>query len=203
MMAKHRRIRGRHRAPSTTGRTAARVATVSAAVTGPLTIAVPAAEAGMPAEVRAAVIQCESGDRNVEHGGDPGGISTASGYYQFVNKTWQYFGGGEFAARAIGATKAQQDIVADRAYDTNGLIDWEASRSCWEGRVGRHAANGNAPKHAAPTAPKHALTYTVKSGDTLGEIAAAHHTTVQELVAANPCVTENPDLIFPGEQFNV
>lgn len=73
------------------------------------------------------IIDCESGDRNIENAGQ----STASGYFQFVDGTWRTFGGQEFAPRAIGATKAEQTIVANRAFARNGLRDWNASRSCW------------------------------------------------------------------------
>lgn len=159
----------------------------------------------MPANVRDAIIQCESGDRNVEHGGDPGGISTASGYYQFVNKTWRAFGGVEFAPRAIGATKAEQTIVAGRAFAANGLSDWEASRECWGPKIGRRASGREAPIAHSAT-PRHAKsegTYTVKPDDTLGKIAAAHGTTWRRLHAANRDVIANPNLIRLGMTIDV
>ncbi|MGK5631919.1 transglycosylase family protein [Streptomyces sp. URMC 123] len=46
--------------------------------------------------------------------------------------------------------------------------------------------------------------YTVRPGDTLGAIAAAHNTTWQRLHAANADVIgANPDLIFPGQRLTV
>jgi nucleoid-associated protein YgaU len=47
--------------------------------------------------------------------------------------------------------------------------------------------------------------YVVKSGDTLGKIAAAHHVSGgwKALYAANSGVVENPDLIFPGEKLSL
>ena len=41
--------------------------------------------------------------------------------------------------------------------------------------------------------------YTVKAGDSLGSIAAAHQTTVEALLQANPSIT-NPDQIWAGQQ---
>lgn len=41
-------------------------------------------------------------------------------------------------------------------------------------------------------------TYTVQSGDTLGEIAARHSTTVEAIQSANPDLIMNVDLIQPG-----
>jgi resuscitation-promoting factor RpfA len=47
--------------------------------------------------------------------------------------------------------------------------------------------------------------YVVKSGDTLGKIAAAHHVSGgwKALWAANRGTVENPDLIFPGERLSL
>src|SRR5690606_6912286 len=44
--------------------------------------------------------------------------------------------------------------------------------------------------------------YTVRSGDTLSQIAASHGMTLGALVAANPQIT-NPDVIFPGQTLNL
>lgn len=46
------------------------------------------------------------------------------------------------------------------------------------------------------------MLYTVKSGDSMGKIAAAHDVTVGALVRANPQI-EDPSLIFPGQQINI
>ncbi|MFE0463004.1 transglycosylase family protein [Kitasatospora sp. NPDC058965] len=46
--------------------------------------------------------------------------------------------------------------------------------------------------------------YTVKSGDTLSAIAAAHHTTVDALYSKNvKTVGSNPDVIFPGQVLSI
>jgi nucleoid-associated protein YgaU len=199
-MGKHHRAPGRHRAPSQTGRVAARVATAGAVIAAPLATAAPANAEGMPETARDAIIACESG-------GDPtvqNAHSTASGLYQFVNGTWKLFGGS--TARAREASEAEQHAVADRAYATNGLRDWEASRACWQPKVSKakHAADTAAPRHGRSPPPRHSAdSYTVKQGDTLSEIAAAHHTTWQKLYAANRDTVANPHRIYPGERLRV
>ena len=45
-------------------------------------------------------------------------------------------------------------------------------------------------------------TYTVKQGDAMYKIAAAHGVTLEALIAANPQI-ENPDLIHAGEVLNI
>ena len=46
------------------------------------------------------------------------------------------------------------------------------------------------------------ITYTVKRGDTLSNIALQYGTTVSNIVALNP-VIKNPNLIYPGQQFMI
>lgn len=48
--------------------------------------------------------------------------------------------------------------------------------------------------------PVNTITYTVKSGDTLSEIAQRYGTTVSSIVALNPII-KNPNLIYPGQKF--
>jgi len=45
-----------------------------------------------------------------------------------------------------------------------------------------------------------ASTYVVQSGDTLNNIAKAHNTTLDYILANNGHFTSNPDLIFPGQE---
>ncbi len=44
--------------------------------------------------------------------------------------------------------------------------------------------------------------YTVKSGDTLSQIALDFGTTVSDILCLNPSI-QNPNLIFPGEQITI
>ncbi len=46
------------------------------------------------------------------------------------------------------------------------------------------------------------VTYTVKSGDTMAKIAAAHGVALGALVRSNPHI-ENPSLIFPGQRLTI
>jgi hypothetical protein len=203
------RYRGRHRVP-TSRRIAARIAATVSAVAAPFLVP-GTAFAGMPANVRAAIVECESSGTNVEHGGDVGGVSTASGFYQFVNGTWALFGGREFAPRAIQASRAEQDIVADRAFDANGTRDWNASKGCWGSKVGKHSSGQEAPRHATParTPAQHAAptdpggTYVVQPGDTLSTIAARNATTWPDLYEANDDVIDDPHRIYPGQRLTV
>lgn len=59
------------------------------------------------------------------------------------------------------------------------------------------------PEPEAPAAPaaEEYRTYTVKSGDTLSEIAASYGVDWHEMARLNNL--ENPDLIFPGQVFKV
>lgn len=59
------------------------------------------------------------------------GIDTGNGYYgglQFSQSTWDAFGGGEYAARADGATPEQQIAVAERTWAKQGWDAWPGCR---------------------------------------------------------------------------
>lgn len=188
MFAAHR-YTGRHRAPSTAGHTAARVAVAGVAAAVPIALAQPAM-AG-PVDV---VISCESGGNPTAQ--NP--TSTASGLYQFLDSSWIAYGGGRYASRAKFATPAQQAEIADAAYARDGLTPWASSQSCWAPKVaatGRHAAVAPRPGPSRP-ATRQAGTYAVRPGDTLAGIAAAHGTTWQALAALNHI--PNPNLIYVG-----
>ncbi len=214
------RYRGRHRAPSNT----ARRVTVAALVTGaPLAMASPASAAENPDKYRAAIIQCESGNRNVDRLAIDG-ASTASGYYQFIDGTWKAFGGREFAPRAVQATRAQQDIVFDRAIAANGTRDWEAdpkSEACWRPKVGKVSAPAPAEEKSEGKRSNGKTSeqsdkgkrrsdkgtavpdgYTVKSGDTLNKIAKRFDVEGGATAIAKANNVKNPNLIFVGQKLN-
>jgi resuscitation-promoting factor RpfA len=181
---------GRHRAPE--NHTLAKVGTVTA-LSIATAVGLPTTALADPPGGWGPIIQCESGDRNVEHGGDAGGESTASGYFQFVNGTWRLFGGAEFAPRAIQASKAEQTIIANRAFARNGLRDWEASRSCWQKKIGA----ATAPSTLQPSVLRTNKTITVKSGDTLSKLFDADWERVYQLNRST--IGNNPNLIRPGQ----
>jgi resuscitation-promoting factor RpfA len=199
-VGRHSRGRGRHRAPSQTGRVTARVAAASAVLVGPF-VATDPAQAGPPGGWEP-IVSCESGGRNV-----PNAVSSASGYYQIIDGTWADYGGKEYAPRAIHASREEQTVVAERIFADRGLQPWDSSRPCWAGKVGKHASNDAAPPHTArlATTPRHArpTSYTVQPDDTLGSIAKARGMSWRALFEANRGVVENPDLIYPGEHLRV
>ncbi|MFI6939692.1 transglycosylase family protein [Streptomyces sp. NPDC050418] len=147
-------------------------------------------------------------------------INTGNGYYgglQFAASTWRAYGGGAYAPTADKASKAQQIAVATKVQKAQG---WGAWPTC----SARAGANGSAPAVGAPakSAPKKAAPkaaerakphttrggargdYTVRRGDTLGAIAAAHGTTWKKVYAANEAVIGgDPDLILPGQRLDL
>jgi nucleoid-associated protein YgaU len=127
--------RGRHRKPSTAGRTVIRSVAVGAAAVA-LPVAIPPSAYADPPGGWGPIIRCESSGKNVDRLAIDG-ASTASGYFQFVNGTWELFGGTEFGPRAKDASFAEQKIVANRAFAANGLRDWEESRDCWRPLLGK------------------------------------------------------------------
>ena len=222
--SKHRRIttRGKHRAQTHPPRGAA---TTTATLTVAAGVVLASTNVAHADPDWAPIIACESG-------GNPSAqnpSSTASGLFQFLDTSWIAYGGGKYASRAKYATPEQQYEIANRAYAQSGVTPWNASKSCWGGKIGTNAA----PKHAAPdkptaplppstTAPKHAKPepdatkplqlaeipadgmYTVVSGDTLFGIATAHGIESWEILAERNRVTvPNPNLIYPGQRLNL
>ena len=223
--------RGKHRKPSTGGRTLATTALAGAAVVGaPFVLASPAGAATDATWDQ--VAQCESDGR--------WNINTSNGYYgglQFAPRTWTGFGGGQFAPMAHQATREQQIAVAERVLAKQGWGAWPVcSRKA--GAVGQPAAQRSAPAAAAPkpaakpappkqaapapvapvapaagtAAPKHeagamppGAAYVVRPGDTLSEIAAANNVAGgwQRIFEQNRTLISNPNLIFPGQKFTL
>lgn len=199
------RYRGRHRAPSTTGRTAARVAVAGASLAVPLGLAQPAHAA--PPGGWDAIIHCESrGDPRAQNP-----RSTASGLFQFLDSTWRSLGG---SGSASDHSAAEQYRMAEKLYARAGTAPWNASKACWGPRLaagtGRHASGQPAPKHAKSEPARHAATpassdggYVVQPGDTLSGIAARHGLAWPRLFELNRDVVEDPDMIFPGESLRL
>jgi LysM repeat protein len=180
-------------------RTALRAGTVAlgAAAVGIGLLAGPAAAAEHD---WSAVAQCESGGN--WH------INTGNGYHgglQFSSSTWLGHGGGQFASRAELASPAQQIQVAERVLGTQGVGAWP---TCGKWLRGGSTAAAAAPaRMAAPAvAPARAAsggTYTVRAGDTLAKIAAAHGTSWRALHALNSRTVANPNMIWVGQRLSV
>jgi resuscitation-promoting factor RpfA len=193
------RYRGRHRAPSNTGKTIARTALAGAVAGAPLLAAAPAANAA-PDSVWDRVAQCESsGNWN---------INTGNGFFgglQFTSSTWRAFGGNVFADSANHASREQQIVVAERVLAGQGWGAWPVcSRKA--GATGEAVTVRATPKPqpaAAPAAPRAAAVlgaYVIQHGDTLSSIATRQHVAggYRALLTKNPALT-NPNRIFPGQ----
>jgi Transglycosylase-like domain len=76
---------------------------------------------GGPWAIPWSVVQCESGGQNL-----PPNWATASGYYQFIDSTWQRLGGS--TPHAYQASKAEQDRLAARLWaDGRGAGNWDCA----------------------------------------------------------------------------
>jgi len=195
------RYRGRHRAPSTTGRTIARTALAGAVASGPLLAVTPAAYAATDVTWDR-VAQCESGgDWNINTGnGFNGGL-------QFTPSTWAAFGGKQYASAAHQASREQQIAVAEKVLAAQGWNAWPVcSRKAGargQAATPRSATVAVPAQRSAPAPAGTGGDYTVQAGDTLSAIAAARGVAGgwQALAAKNPGV--DPNLIFAGQQLVV
>ncbi|MDT7702525.1 MAG: resuscitation-promoting factor RpfA [Pseudonocardiales bacterium] len=179
------------------GRGLLRVAVAGAIAVGAPVALASTAEAATPTSAWDNLAQCESTGNWA--------TNTGNGYYgglQFNLTTWRAYGG---AGMPHNASREQQIAVAEKVLAAQG---WNAWPSCSKkaGMSGKPAptavrASAPAPAKSAPAEPapaKRAVApapaggnYTVKSGDTLSEIAAGHGTTWQELAAANGLANAN------------
>jgi LysM repeat protein len=148
-------------------------------------------------------------------------INTGNGYYgglQFSSSTWLGYGGGRYAPRADLATPAQQIEIAEAVLDGQGVGAWPVCGKRLTGGttpVPATRAPAAAPAPAAKPAPAAAPapaaspssssgdSYTVRGGDTLAKIAAAHGTTWRELFAQNRSSVHNPNVIYVGQRLAV
>jgi hypothetical protein len=155
-------------------------------------------------------------------------INTGNGYYgglQFSAGTWRAYGGTAYAATADRASREQQIAVATKVQRAQGWGAWPTC-SARAGAYGSAPGRGTAP--AAPKAKRQSTSapapargttghadrgrnrakghgnYSVRGGDTLSGIAAAHGTTWKKLYAVNRSVIgADPNLIYPGQRLSV
>lgn len=216
--------RGRHRAPTDTGKRIATVASATALTAiGSSVLMTPAATAAtsMPTGLRNAIIACESGGQSIPT--KIPGPFTASGLYQMTDGTWADNGGKQFARRAYLASASEQHAVADRLYASRGTQPWNASKSCWSRKVASGAtasvikvtpkvsdtpkkkvtsANASRTTKSTTGFTKRARVYTVKKGDTLNRIAQAQGVNGgwRTIHKANKGTVANPNRIFVGQK---
>jgi len=135
------RYHGRHRTPTTTGRTAAKLAVTGIVVGAPLTaLAAPASAA--TASQWDAVAQCESGGNY--------SINTGNGFYgglQFTLSTWAAYGG---TGAPQNASKSEQIAVAERVLAGQGKGAWPV---CGTGLGAANPTPVQAQTRPAPAAP--------------------------------------------------
>ncbi|WP_067703684.1 resuscitation-promoting factor Rpf1 domain-containing protein [Nocardia jejuensis] len=134
---------GRHRKPSNTGRTVAKVALTGIALGG-AGVAMAGNASAAPDSDWDRLAQCEAGGN--------WGINTGNGFQgglQFSPGTWTAHGGGEFASTANHATREQQIVVAEKVLASQG---WGAWPSC-SSSLGLNSAatQRSAPAPAAET----------------------------------------------------
>ncbi|WP_040788510.1 transglycosylase family protein [Nocardia paucivorans] len=114
---------GRHRKPTTTGRTVAKVA-VTGAMIGTAGVTLAGNASAAPDSDWDRLAQCEAGGNWA--------INTGNGYQgglQFSPSTWRAHGGGEFAPTANQATREQQIAVAERVLASQGWGAWPGCSS--------------------------------------------------------------------------
>jgi resuscitation-promoting factor RpfA len=225
------RSTGRHRAPTSASKLRRRAATVAAtagvAAVAPLLAAGPANADSVNWD---AIAACESGGNwSINTGnGYYGGL-------QFSAGTWRAYGGGAYAPTANQASRSAQIAVAEKVLAGQGIGAWpvcgkragaatprktvteapkvtERANRSERRSVPSTTQRTTTKKHTTTSRPSEtartsaaAGSYVVKSGDTLGKIAAAHSVSGgwKALYAANRGIVENPNLIFPGEKLSL
>jgi hypothetical protein len=129
---------GRHRKPTTSSISVAKIA-LTGAVLGGGGIALAGQAAAATDGEWDQVASCESGGN--------WGINTGNGYLgglQFTQGTWASHGGGEYAPSAHLATRDQQIAVAERVLASQG-------RGAWP--VCGHGLSGPSPREVLPPVP--------------------------------------------------
>ncbi|MEU7630897.1 transglycosylase family protein [Nocardia sp. NPDC049220] len=130
---------GRHRKPSSTGRTVAKVA-VTGAMIGTAGVALAGNASAAPDSDWDRLAQCEAGGN--------WGINTGNGFQgglQFSPSTWRAHGGQDYAATANQASREQQIVVAEKVLASQG---WGAWPSC-----SSSLGLSSAPSHRSAPAP--------------------------------------------------
>ncbi len=169
------RYHGRHRAPTSTGRTAAKLAVTGLVVGAPLTALAAPASAATTGQWDA-VAQCESGGNYA--------INTGNGFYgglQFTLSTWAAYGG---TGAPQNASKSAQIAVAERVLAGQGKGAWPV---CGTGLGAANPTPVQAQTRSAPAAPS---TRTVPS--------APAATSTRTVPSAPPSVRSAPRVVAPS-----
>ncbi len=171
----------RHRKPTTTGRTVAKVA-VTGAIMGTAGMAFAGTAAAAPDSDWDRLAQCEAGGN--------WGINTGNGYQgglQFSPSTWNAHGGQQYAAAANQASRAQQIAVAEKVLASQG---WGAWPSC-SSSLGLSSAPSErsvpAAPQAAPEAPQLPDLTSIPTVDGSAEV-------INGITSAVQTITNDPQL---------
>ncbi|MER7015542.1 transglycosylase family protein [Saccharopolyspora sp. NPDC000359] len=203
------RYKGKHRKPSNTSRTVARVAVAGAVVASPIAIAPMANAADWDT-----LAQCESSGN--------WSINTGNGYYgglQFSQSTWAAFGGTQYASSAHQATREQQIAVAEKVLAAQGPNAWPGctSKTNWASGSTKTSTKVTQKKVTSKTQTKVQTKqttqkpqvktgggdYTVQLGDTLSKIGEKFGVSYQQIAERNSDIISDPNLIFPGQQLDI
>lgn len=124
---------------------------------------------------------------------------------------------GEFAkdGKVYNVIECTKGMYAGQDGVTYSYVDYDGTRRAWKGGnaklrwtdyglLTKWVSYNDIPKPVEPEKPSEDSKdeteyYTVKKGDTLSGIAAKFGTTVDDILAVNPQIT-NPDLIYPGQE---
>jgi len=138
---------GRHRKPTTSGISVAKIA-FTGAVLGGAGIALAGHASAATDSEWDRVAGCESGGNWA--------INTGNGYHgglQFTQGTWAAHGGGQYAPSANMATREQQIAVAERVLATQGRGAWPVCGGGLSGPSPRNVVSDPAPGNAATDHP--------------------------------------------------
>jgi nucleoid-associated protein YgaU len=226
------RSTGRHRAPTSASKLRRRAATVAAtagvAAVAPLLAAGPAHADSVNWD---AIAACESGGNwSINTGnGYYGGLQFSAGtwraygggaYAPTANQAsrsaqiavaekvlaGQGIGAWPVCGKRAGSTATPRTTTtAPRTTERANRSERRSVPTTTTPRTTRKHTTSGSDRTARTSAATGTGSYVVKSGDTLGKIAAAHHVSGgwKALYAANSGVVENPDLIFPGEKLSL
>ena len=147
---------GRHRKPSSSSISVAKIAVTGAVIgTGSLGMAA-AAQAASDSEWDS-VARCESSGNWA--------INTGNGFQgglQFTPSTWLGYGGGQFASAANQATREQQIAVAEKVLAGQGKGAWPVCGGGLSGPTPRTLSSQTTSKPASPAADAPQLAATMK-----------------------------------------
>jgi resuscitation-promoting factor RpfA len=224
---------GRHRAPTTTSKLRRRAATVAAtagvAAVAPLLVTAPAHADSVNWD---AIAACESGGNwSINTGnGYSGGLQFSQGTWQAYGGGAYAPTAGQ-ASRSAQIAVAEKvlggqgigawPVCGKRAGSSAGSTPRSTTPQPRSTERANRSERRSTPSTTSSSTTHHSTTrhsdatvrtstagtgsYVVKSGDTLGKIASAHHVSGgwKALYAANRSTVENPDLIFPGEKLSL